>query len=64
VLSRYLLTGEDRYLEPYNRGVSNLQTRLDGLQKLAEAGELPKAKVDQVVQLSRQKEDEPAEFQF
>ena len=57
----YLLTGEDRYLEPYTRGLSELHDQIGALQQLAGAGELPRAKVDDVVHLSQQKETELAE---
>jgi PAS domain S-box-containing protein len=54
----YLLTGEDRYLEPYNNALSQLQEQLNGLQKLAVAGDLPRNKVEQVIGLSKQKLEE------
>ena len=54
----YLLTGEDRYLNPYTNALSQLQGELDELQGLAAAGEIPKIQVDRLTVLSNQKLEE------
>ena len=47
----YLLTGEDRYLEPYGNAVARLQTCSDGLRRLAQNGDLPDERVRSLLEL-------------
>jgi PAS domain S-box-containing protein len=51
----YLLTGDDPYLEPYTNVRAQVQTKLEGLHRLALSGELPKNKVERVAALTQQK---------
>jgi len=51
----YLLTGEERYLEPYRIGLSRVQQDAQTLQHIADAGDLPRARVERVVTLMQQK---------
>ncbi|MBI3829534.1 MAG: PAS domain S-box protein [Planctomycetes bacterium] len=51
----YLLTGDEPYLQPYTNGRAQVQTKLDGIQRLALSSKLPKDKVERVAALTRQK---------
>ncbi len=54
----YLLTGDASFLEPYTNGVSELKPQLEALRHLGETGELPKDKVERLIDLAQQKLDE------
>ncbi len=56
----YLLTGEERYLEPYTNALGALKVELNRFQVFAEQNDLPKASADDVVRLTQQKLDELA----
>ena len=51
----YLLTGDERYMEPYHRAVSRIQSELAVLRADADAGELEPADVQQLVKLANEK---------
>jgi PAS domain S-box-containing protein len=51
----FLLTGEEAYLEPYQKAQTELNAQLDGLRRMIATGDLPKAKVDQLIELVGQK---------
>jgi CHASE3 domain sensor protein len=51
----YVLTGDESYLEPYTNVRAQVQTKLDGLERLGLSGELPKEKVQRVGALTQQK---------
>lgn len=53
----YLLTGEVRYLEPYNKSLGKIQNQLDGLHRLASMGDLPAKSVALVISLVYEKLD-------
>ncbi|HWX21036.1 MAG TPA: CHASE3 domain-containing protein [Candidatus Binatia bacterium] len=57
----YLLTGEERYLEPYPAGEERARVRVDQLQQLASSGDLPSEQVQRVVALTEQKLTELAD---
>src|SRR5436190_7760047 len=51
----YLLTGEDRYLEPYERARRDVHQRLSGLKRLVANGALPQEKVQEITDLAEKK---------
>ncbi len=51
----YLLTGDAAYLQPYSDAVSQAQTELEALKRLAQSGNLPNDGVDKVARLTQQK---------
>jgi PAS domain S-box-containing protein len=57
----YLLTGEDKYLEPYDLGVAQVREELNRLERLAASGELPIEPVLRVHALAEQKLAEMAD---
>ena len=57
----YLLTGEERYLEPYYTGEPKVRDDLAQLQELAVHGELPKERVQRLATLTDQKLEDLAE---
>ncbi|HVT89656.1 MAG TPA: CHASE3 domain-containing protein [Tepidisphaeraceae bacterium] len=46
----YLLTGEEPYLDPYNKSQASVRGQLEGLRSLAEAGELPAEPVAKLIE--------------
>jgi PAS domain S-box-containing protein len=51
----YLLTGEEAYLEPYNKALAEIRTELEDLRQMASDGELPEDQVEQFGRLTGQK---------
>src|SRR4249919_1365278 len=51
----YLLTGDERYLEPYQQALQEIQTRKGVLRQFASSGDLPSTAVDFVANLTDQK---------
>ena len=51
----YLLTGDERYLEPYQRAHTNLTLELSELKRLSSAGDLPSRQVERVADLTQKK---------
>jgi PAS domain S-box-containing protein len=50
----YLLTGEDRYMEPYNGALARVRAQQETLRRLAASGDLPPAGVRSVLRLTDQ----------
>ena len=57
----YLLTGEDRYLQPYEQSLTNLALQTAGLKKLVDSGEVSATEMDRTANLAQQKLSELAE---
>jgi PAS domain S-box-containing protein len=51
----YLLTGDERYLEPYSTARGNLNEQLRELKRLGSAGDLPAGEVERVTDLTQKK---------
>jgi signal transduction histidine kinase/DNA-binding response OmpR family regulator len=56
----YLLTGEESYLEPYTKSITELKTRLDALEELVSQDEIRKEDMDHVSALISEKMGELA----
>jgi PAS domain S-box-containing protein len=54
----YLLTGDERYLQPYNETIARIQRDLLSLASMANAGDLPERNVNEVTDLTAQKLNE------
>jgi len=57
----YLLTGDERYLEPYYAGEAHVRDELNQLQEMAAEGDLPQESVRRVESLAEQKLTELAD---
>ncbi|HTI72013.1 MAG TPA: PAS domain S-box protein [Candidatus Limnocylindria bacterium] len=54
----YLLTGDERFLEPYRRSLATAHDEMATLRAAAASGELPAERVDAMVQLAEEKLEE------
>ena len=51
----YLLTEEERYLEPYDAGRANVNRELTELQRLGSSGDLPAGETERLTDLTQKK---------